>query len=102
VAGWKEGTVHGSSLHKGEVLKKPETTQMRTSLKFRRQILDAISAGTMSMLDEFFPFHKDSPPECWNNDEKKLWDLINEQEHRIVTEVNKVVEAGFGTPEATP
>jgi hypothetical protein len=56
----------------------------------------------MSMLDEFCPFHKDSPPECWNNDEKKLWDLINEQEHRIVTEVNKVVEAGFGTPEATP
>lgn len=64
---------------------------MKTSKKLRNQILNAISAGTMSCLDEYCPFHKDGPPETWNDDEKKLWDQINEVERRAVEAVRHVL-----------
>lgn len=66
---------------------------MAMSNKKRRQILDALSAAAMEMLNEHCPAHKEGPPETWPEDEKKLWDVISEVEDRATKKIECVLAA---------
>lgn len=56
-------------------------TYLKVSMKLRKQLLDALSAGTMIVLDMHCPLQKQGfPPETWGDDEKRLFDIINEVE----------------------
>lgn len=64
---------------------------MKTSNKLRKQLLNAVSAATMTMLDEHCPSHKEGPPETWPDDEKKLWDMLSDLEHRANRNIEAVI-----------
>lgn len=58
------------------------------SKKLRRKILNALSAGTMVVLDRHCELQKQgNPPEMWDDEEKRLWDIINEVEHEAAKRI---------------
>ena len=69
----------------------PKNKYLKTSNKLRHQLLSAVSAATMTLCNEHVPAHLDGPPETWPEDQKKLWDLITEAEHRC----RRNIEAGL-------
>ena len=64
---------------------------MKTSKKLRNQILNSLSAAVLTMLDEHCPSHKDLPPEAWPDNEKQMWDIINEVESRASKKIDAVL-----------
>jgi hypothetical protein len=61
---------------------------MKISNRFRKQILDRVSEAVMTIYDEHCPFHLEVGPEMWNEEQKKLWDIITETESRICSKLN--------------
>ncbi len=64
---------------------------MKISNKLRKQILNGMSDAVRAMLDEHCPSHKDGPPDTWPDDEKKLWDVINEVEMRAARKIDAIL-----------
>lgn len=64
---------------------------MKISNKLRNKILNGISAATMAALDHYCDFHKEGPPDTWTDEQKRLFDLINDMEHRISRKVDGVM-----------
>jgi hypothetical protein len=64
---------------------------LRTSEKLQKQLLHAVSAAVMSMCNEHVPDHTQGPPETWQEDQKKIWDLLNELDHRARRNISAVI-----------
>lgn len=62
---------------------------VKVSNKLRRALLNAVSEATMSMMDEYAPRHLEGPPEIWDEDTKRIFDLLGEFESRAT----RLVEA---------
>lgn len=65
---------------------------MKVSKKTLRRVRDAIVDATIGLYDERCPRHNDGPPEIWDDETRKVFDALTEQEMRIT----KAVDAALG------
>jgi hypothetical protein len=64
---------------------------LRTSNKLRKQLLNSVSEGIMSMYDDYCPFHKEGPPDTWTDEQKRVWDMLTEAESRITQRIEETL-----------
>lgn len=64
---------------------------MKTTAKFRRALKSAISSGMCRAIDEICPEIGDNPPETWDEDTRKRFDMVTEIERCISREIDKVL-----------
>jgi len=65
---------------------------MKITNKLRLAISDAITNATMEAYDYHCSEVKDNPPDTWDEDTRRRWDLIGDVEARISKAVKQVVE----------
>lgn len=61
---------------------------MKTTLKLRKAIRRAISQGMCEAIDRICPEIKDNPPDTWDEDTRRRFDLITEVETCIAAHVD--------------
>lgn len=61
---------------------------MKTTLKLRNAIRRAISEGMCEAIDYHCPEIKDNPPDTWDEDTRRRFDLITDVEARIAAHVD--------------
>lgn len=66
---------------------------MKVTNKLRKAIQEAILAGMCEMIDRHCPEIKNNPPDTWDEDTRRRFDLITDVEAAMSKAVNKVLDS---------
>lgn len=66
---------------------------MKVTLKFRRQLREAIVSEMCALIDIHCPEVQDNPPEVWDDDTRRRFDLITEVEGAMTKAIDKVLNS---------
>jgi hypothetical protein len=63
---------------------------MRISKKNKKALLAVVDDAIRNSIAENYPGCFDSPPDCWDEDDRAIFDMFSELEYKIVTGLEDV------------